>query len=180
MKKLALAMIAASAMLFGFGAVASAQLGYTPSLTIGTPSPGGPFAATYTNCVNGETITFTQPQSTPASISVVCAGNSATANFTAAPTATGTFVITASGTISGVLTQSFSIAGTTPSTLPATGGTDGGAGGGPGPVVPPGTGLPATGSNGIGSVTTIALGLLTVGFGLFVVAQLRRRQPSLA
>ena len=179
MKKLALAMIAASAMLIGFGAVASAQVGYRPSLTIGAPSPGGPFAATYTNCVNGETITFTQPQSTPASISVVCAGNSATANFTAAPTATGTFVITASGTTSEVLTQSFSIAGT-PSTLPATGGTDGGAGGGSGPVVPPGTDLPATGSNGIGSVTTIALGLLAVGFGLFVVAQLRRRQPSLA
>ena len=35
-------------------------------------------------------------------------------------------------------------------------------------------------TNGIGSVTTIALGLLTVGFGLFVIAQLRRRQPSLA
>ena len=173
MKKLALALMAASAVLFSFGAVASAQ-NYTKTLTVGTPSAGGPYASTYTNCVNGETITFSQPQSTPASISVVCAGQSATANFTAAPTAPGTYTITAIGTTSEARSQSFSIAGATATTLPSTGGA-----GAPGATVP-GSGLPATGSNGIGSATTIAIGLLAVGFGLFAVAQVRRRQPNLA
>jgi len=183
MKKFALALMVASAALFGFGAVASAQ--YPTSLTVGTPSAGGPFASTYTNCVNGETITFSQPQSTPASISVVCAGRSATANFTNAPTATGTYTVTAGGPTSPARTQSFSISGAaattlpaTATTLPATGGADGAGAGVPATV--PGAGLPATGSNGIGTSTTIAIGLLAVGFGLFAVAQVRRRQPNLA
>jgi len=176
MKKFALALMVASAALFGFGAVASAQ--YPTSLTVGTPSAGGPYSSTYTNCVNGETITFSQPQSTPATISVVCAGRSATANFTNAPTVAGTYTVTAGGPTSPARTQSFSISGATATTLPATGGADG-AGAGV-PATTPTTGLPATGSNGIGTSTTIAIGLLAVGFGLFAVAQVRRRQPNLA
>jgi len=174
MKKFALALMVASAALFGFGAVASAQ--YPTSLTVGTPSAGGPYSSTYTNCVNGETITFSQPQSTPATISVVCAGRSATANFTNAPTVAGTYTVTAGGPTSPARTQSFSISGATATTLPATGGADGAGV----PATTPTTGLPATGSNGIGTSTTIAIGLLAVGFGLFAVAQVRRRQPNLA
>ena len=98
MKKLALALFAASALLFGVGTVASAQ-SYSPTLTL-SPSPpalGAPFQVTFTNCTIGETVTFTQPQSTPSTVVVTCAAVSgaatgpglgqATASFTAAPTA---------------------------------------------------------------------------------------------
>ena len=47
------------------------------------------------------------------------------------------------------------------------------------PVTPPG-GLPATGSGGIGTTTTVAIGLFAVGLGLFAVAQVRRRQAAVA
>jgi len=47
------------------------------------------------------------------------------------------------------------------------------------PATIPGAGLPATGSSGMGTTTGIALGLFVVGLGLFIVAQVRRRQqPS--
>ena len=85
----------------------------------------------------------------------------ATFTFTAAPTAPGTYSGTAVGQQSP--SQSFSF------TLPGQAATT------------PETGLPATGSDGIGTTTGIALGLLVVGFGLFVVAQVRRRQvPNVA
>ena len=45
-------------------------------------------------------------------------------------------------------------------------------------AVSPPTGLPATGSGGIGTTTGIAIGLFVVGLGLFVVTRLRRSQPS--
>jgi hypothetical protein len=48
------------------------------------------------------------------------------------------------------------------------------------PVTPPG-GLPATGSGGIDSTMTVALGLLAVGLGLFGVTLVRRRRnPAIA
>jgi len=174
MKKLALAMITASAVMFGFGSAASAQ-NYVTSIAVGTPGPGAAYSSTYTNCVPGETITFVQPQSTPVTVTGVCSATRvAVGNFTAAPTTAGTFTVTGTGTTSPARTASFAIALTT---LPDTGAPAGG-----GAVAPqvPGGGLPATGSNGIGTTTTIALSLLVVGFGLFAVAQLRRRQTSLA
>ena len=47
----------------------------------------------------------------------------------------------------------------------------------PAVTTPPG-GLPATGAGGLGTTTTVALGLLAVGSGLLIVAQVRRRQPQ--
>ncbi|NND75059.1 MAG: hypothetical protein HKN44_08640 [Ilumatobacter sp.] len=57
------------------------------------------------------------------------------------------------------------------------------------PTVPPTTvgsdgapdgALPATGSGGISTTTSVALGLLVIGLGSFVVAQVRRRRPTSA
>jgi hypothetical protein len=44
----------------------------------------------------------------------------------------------------------------------------------------PPAGLPATGSDGIGTTTGIAIGLLVVGLGLFIVTRVRRGQPGAA
>jgi hypothetical protein len=192
-KKLALAFVAASCVLFGLGHVASAQYGGSATVTPSTVVGGGPYSVTYRNCLAGDTITFTQAQSTPSTVTVPCVGSvvtltgsllgvllpqqaalgTATANFTAAPTAPGNYTGTAVGLAgrSPSITFSFTIPGqatttTTPvvTTVPAT---------------TPGGGLPATGSDGIGTTTSIAIGLLVVGLGLFVVAQVRRRQtPS--
>ena len=183
MKKLALAFISASALVFGFGVVAEAQ-GYGESLTLPTaPTAGGGYTALYTNCQAGETITFSQPESNPTTVTGTCVATvtltgaimgvvlpsqavlgNATGAFTAAPTAPGTYTVTASGTISPVQTTTFTIAATPTTTTPTT---------------LPGD-LPATGSNGVGTTTGIAIGLLVVGVGLFVVAQVRRRQTTVA
>ena len=164
MKKLALALMAASAAMFGFGMVAEAQT-YDPSVSVGTVTPGGAYTATYTNCVAGETITFSQPESTPTTTTGVCsASRVATGTFTNAPTAPGTYTVTASGPTSPARTIVFSLAAA-PTTVPAT---------------VPGGGLPATGSSGMGTTGGMAIGLLVVGLGLFAVAQVRRRQPSAA
>lgn len=194
MKRLALAMMAAAAVVFGFGVVASAQnYGESGSISPNPPIPGGPYSAIYANCVAGELITFNQPQSTPATVTGTCAGaaptltgsiiglvlpqqtalGTATGNFSAAPTAPGTYTGTASGPQSPQIIFQFTIPGqVTPTAAPV-------ATTAPAPVPP--TGLPATGSGGIGTTTGIALGLLAVGFGLFVVAQVRRRQsPGVA
>lgn len=72
MRKLALALMAASAAVFGFGIVAQAQTGYDPALTVIQPTAGGSYTVTYQNCVVGDTITFTQAQSTPASGTAPC------------------------------------------------------------------------------------------------------------
>jgi len=188
MKKLTLAMIAASALMLSFGTVASAN--YDKTLTVGATSAGQPYTATYFNCENGETITFVQPQSTPTSIPVVCVNRTATANFTAAPRTGGTYTVTATGTISPTRSQNFVIAVSTVGALPPTAGATGpavGSGGavpttGSGAGLPTATtgGLPATGAGGIGATTTIAIGLLAVGLGLFGAGQVRRRQPNVA
>jgi hypothetical protein len=79
---------------------------------------------------------------------------------------------------------------TTPTTTVAPTTTDAGSGAGlptttvaPATTVAatvPGAGLPATGSDGIGTTTGIALGLFVVGVGLFIVTRVRRSQPSAA
>jgi hypothetical protein len=208
MKKLALALIAASAAVFGFGLVAQAQ-SYSPTVSVGTVVPGGAYSVTYTNCTPGQTILFQQPQSTPTSVTAVCSGSvssldeitgsviglllpaqsalpTAVGNFTTAPTGPGTYNGTAGPNPNGpFLPFSITIPGQATTTAPAT--TV------PAPTVPVTTaapvvttapplagGLPATGSDGIGTTTGIALGLLVVGLGLFVVAQVRRRQAPTA
>jgi FlaG/FlaF family flagellin (archaellin) len=196
MKKLALALMAASAAMFGFGIVASAQAPsqYSQSIAV-TPNPvtaGGPYTVVYANCIVGDTITFTQLNSTPTSVTGLCnsatvtltgsimglllpqgsaAYGTATATFSNAPTTPGTYNGVGVGELSPSLPFQFVIPGqvvtTTiaPTTVPAT---------------VPGSGLPATGSGGLGTTTGIAVGLLAVGLGLFVVAQVRRRQSPAA
>ena len=183
MKKLALALMAASAAIFGFGMVAEAQT-YTTSVSVGPrDAAGGAVHGHLRQLRAGETITFSQPQSTPETTTGVCVGSvtltgsvvglllpaqaasgTATGSFTTAPTAPGTYTVTGTGTTSPARTTTFTIAGST-TTVPAT---------------VPGGGLPATGSDGTGTTTGIAIGLLVVGLGLFAVAQVRRRQPSAA
>ena len=58
----------------------------------------------------------------------------------------------------------------------ATGSTTGALGNFSVQVTAPSTELPATGSNGVSTMTIIALGLFAVGGGLFIVSQVRRRQ----
>lgn len=180
MKKLTLAMIAASALMLSYGTVASAN--YEKTLTVGATSAGQPYTATYFNCEDDETITFVQPQSTPTSIPVVCVNRTATANFTAAPRTGGTYTVTATGTISPARSQTFVIVVSTVGALPPTTGATGPvAGSGAGlPTAATTGGLPATGAGGIGATTTIAIGLLAVGLGLFGAGQVRRRQTNVA
>lgn len=214
MKKLALALMAASAAVFGFGMVAQAQTGYSPSvaLTPAAPTAGGGYTAVYRNCTAGDTITFTQAQSTPTSGTAPCIAISvpaltgsvvgllrpqqaplgnATFAFAAAPTAPGTYNGTAVGedspsqafgfTIPGQATTTAVATTAPPTTPPPTANAASPTTATPPALTVPGSGLPATGSDGIGTTTGIALGLLVVGLGLFVVAQVRRRQsPSAA
>jgi hypothetical protein len=185
MRKLALALMAVSASVFGFGIVASAQ-SYDQAISTSptSPAPGAAYSVTYTNCVAGDVITFSQPQSSPTSVTGTCDGaaqnaltgsvlgivlprqaalGTATGNFQAAPTAPGTYNGTAVGAQSPQLTFQLTVPGQAPATTA---------------VVTPTAPLPATGSSGLGTTMGVALGLLAVGIGLFVVAQVRRRQNN--
>jgi hypothetical protein len=210
MKKFALALMAASAAVFGIGMVTSAA-GYDPAVTVNpaAPTAGGSYSVTYQNCAVGDTITFSQPQSTPTSVTGTCvavdnadlAGSviglllpqqtpalgNATGTFTAAPLSPGTYNGTAVGQRSATQTFAFTIPGqasTTSTTLAPTttlaATTTTAAPVTTAPVTTPGTGLPATGSDGVGVMTGIALGLFAVGLGLFIVAQVRRKQSPTA
>jgi LPXTG-motif cell wall-anchored protein len=188
MKKLALALLASAAAVFGFGMVANAQ-SYVPVVTppTGPTTIGGAFSVTYNNCFVGETITFTLfgvngttvlatvqgPCLSPISVGSVVglllpqqtANGSASGNFTSSPTEPGTYPIRAQGATSPAVTTQLVVQGTTTTVAP--------------PVTTPGGGLPATGSDSSTPFTMIAIGLFTVGVGLFAVAQVRRRQaPS--
>lgn len=200
MKKFALALMSASAAVFGFGLVASAA-GYDPAVTVdpASPAPGGAYTVTYENCVVGDTIVFAQAESTPASVTGACesvggpvaasvvalvaAGGpgfgTAVGEFTAAPTDAGKYDGTAGGDLSLSLPFSFEIMVETEPTHPPTEPTHPPTG----PIAPtaPGAGgmLPDTGSNGIGTTTGVALGLFVAGLGMFVVAQVRRRQAPI-
>ena len=174
MKKLALALIAASAAVFGLGSVAEAQYGTTPAVGVSpaTVVSGGTVTVTATGCTPPEIVTFAitggdSKSATCASASALGeveglnaqTGGTGTASVQlTAPVAAGTYPGTAVGTLG--FNQPFSVIVTAA-------------------VVPP-AGLPATGSGGLNTSTGIALGLLVVGLGLFGVAQVRRRQNSLA
>jgi LPXTG-motif cell wall-anchored protein len=178
MKKFALALMAASALVFGFGAVAQAQYGSaSATFNVSSATPGQSITVTITGCTPGETLTITVngvAVTATCSASALTQGSvlglglvqqtatSATATITA-PTTPGTYPVVITGSRGFSFTTSLTVvAATTP------------------PVTTPGGGLPATGSSGISTTTGIAIGLLVVGAGLFVVAQVRRRQPNLA
>lgn len=181
-KKLALALMAMSALVFGFGMVAEAQVGpygggsATITFAPANPGPGQTITITITGCTPGETLTLKLNGVTIATLVCVPASTAlggsvtgllmpqqtgtgqATTTITT-PTEPGTYTYTVSGSQGYVASATLVIAA---------------------PIAPPG-GLPATGSGGASHTTLIALGLLVVGLGLFVVAQARRRRtPSVA
>lgn len=96
----------------------------------------------------------------------------AVGEFTAAPTEPGVYDGTAAGLQSPSLPFQFEITGVTDTTEVPTA-----------PTTPttaaPGGMLPESGANGIGTTTGIALGLFVAGLGMFVVAQVRRRQAPI-
>jgi hypothetical protein len=159
MKKLALGLIALSAVVFGFGNVAEAQYNTvdgTATVTPTTTAPGGTVTVVMSGCTPGETVTFVLGSATT---SATCAGDGTAVASLPAPGTAGTYTGTATGVTSGVA-ASFTVV----VALAAT---------------PPG-GLPATGSGGISTTTGIAIGLFVVGLGLFGVTQVRRRQAAAA
>lgn len=197
MKKFALALMSAAALVFGFGVVANAQYGTTGDATATPANPGAgePFLMTLDGCQVGETVSFVltfegttidtatatclpAPSGTPLGsiiglLAQAPATGSASAELTLG-TEPGTYIATATGQTSGVTSSlTFVIEGT------AGGGTDNGGTTG-GATTDGTTALPATGSDGIATTTGIAIGLLVVGLGLFAVAQIRRRQTTLA
>jgi hypothetical protein len=197
MRKFALALMSAAALVFGFGI--AAQAAYPPgNVGITNPStvmPGGTFtvsmkcvpgAGNVTFSINGTTVTLniTVPCNAPDAVSgslMGFLGQTATGTATGtmtAPTTPGTYQgtgIQAGGAASADFTIVVQQATTT--TAPGASTTVAGT---PTTVAATGAGLPSTGSGGMGTTTGIALGLLVVGLGLFVVAQVRRRQPSTA
>ncbi len=174
MKKFALALMASAAAVFGVGMVADAYPPPvdTPVVDDSTPAPGGSITVS-APCIVPEQVTFSipgdsetvtcQPAATGAFMLASLFAQAepdgvATATLTA-PSTAGTFTVTITGTTSGSI-------GTVSVTVQAA--TD------------PGGGLPATGSDGIGTTTWIAGGLLIMGLGLFAVATIRRRDNAVA
>lgn len=156
MKKLAFAVMAAAMVMFGLAAPAGAQTDpYGSDGTVVTVTPpsspaGGTITVEVTGCEPGSSVVVAFDGST--TTVTVDASGSAVITLTA-PTTAGTYPGTAT---CGTEVASFSAVVTAP-------------------VTPLG-GLPATGSGGVSTTTGIALGLLAVGFGLFGVTQIRRRQ----
>jgi hypothetical protein len=157
----------------------------TGSVSPASPAPGGGYQVTFANCQSGETITFSQPESTPTSVTATCAdasaltsgsvagllrprqtaSASATATFTAAPTVSGTYTVTMSGSISSQQTVTFVIAGTTSTTT---------AGGSPtGTTYPTAGTIPSTGSS---TMALLVWGALLVIFGRMAI--LLGRKPK--
>lgn len=163
MKRFTLALVASAALVFGFGAIAQAQYGSaSATFDVASAAPGQTVTLTITGCTPGETLTVTLDGAAvgTTTCSAVDAVGTGALSF-AAPSTPGSYPVVVSGV------QGFSF--TTSITVASQATT---------PVTTPGGGLPATGSDGIGASTGIAIGLLAVGVGLFLVAQVRRRQPS--
>ena len=155
MKKLALALFTISAVIFGSGMAAEAQIPYrssggTATVSPASAAPGGAVTVGITGCAPSSSVAVVFNGAT----STVTAGATGTATATVtAPTTAGTFAGTAT---CGTVVASFSVVVAVPTA--------------------PGGGLPATGSGGIDATTSIAMGLFAVGLGLFGVTQVRRRQ----
>ncbi len=155
--------------------IAGATVG---TVTPAAPTPGGAFAVTYPNCRVGETVTFSQAQSTPTSVTATCAAPSgllrpaqaavanATGSFTAAPRTAGSYTVNMVGSVSGAKTATFVItAAATPVTpnAPAGGGSS---------ATSTGT-IPSTGSS---TTSIIVWGILLLVFGR--IALLLGRKPK--
>jgi hypothetical protein len=147
------------------------------TLSPATPTAGGTYKVTHPNCRVGDTITVTQPQSKPTSVTATCAVpvaglvrpqqavtvGTATVTFTAAPTAAGSYTITSTGPNSGTRTATFTIVAT--STNPgSTGGSPSGTSTGT---------IPATGSS---TTSIIVWGVLLLVFGRMAI--LLGRKPK--
>jgi hypothetical protein len=181
MKKFALSIVIAAAAIFGSGVAAQAST-YPPS-SIATVAAGGTFDATINGCTPPEIVTFlfegvskTAPcLPGPSSLrSAAATVGTGTASVTFdAPSVPGNYVATATGSAGFRGSDSISVTavGVTPAApvAPITSVTPAA------PVTPLG-GLPATGADGISTMTTIAIGFFVVGGGLLVVSQLRRRR----
>jgi len=158
MKKLALALVTMSTVVFGFGMGAQAQYGSSSGTATVTPAslaPGGNATVGISGCPAGSSVVVVFSGTT----STVTANASGAATATVkAPATAGTFPGTAT---CGTVVSSFSVV------VAAA------------PVVP-GGGLPPTGLDGAGTTTSIAIGLLVMGLGLFGVTQIRRRQTVTA
>ena len=199
MKKLLISLAAAVALVLGFGVPAGASA-YPPggtSVTVDPASGSAGFSFDVTaNCTPGETVTFTFQGAT---MTATCSagsdsdsGGTATATFTA-PSDAGRYTGSVTGSVSDAL-GSFAVTveaeETTTTAAPTTDAptTDAPTTAAPAtdapttaaPVTTPSGGLPATGSDGIGTTTGIAIGLLIMGLGLFAVATVRRSQPGAA
>jgi len=161
MKKLALALVTMSTVVFGFGMGAQAQTPVpyggssgTSTVTPASLAPGGNATVGISGCPAGSSVVVVFSGAT----STVTANASGAATATVkAPATAGTYPGTAT---CGTVVSSFSVVVAAP-------------------VVPAG-GLPPTGLDGANTTTGIAVGLLVMGLGLFGVAQVRRRQTVTA
>ena len=136
------------------------------TVTPTAPAPGGAYTATYPNCRAGETVTFSQPLSTPASVTATCAAvGNATASFTAAPVTAGSYTVNMVGSVSGTKTATFVITTAASPVAPAApiGGSPSGSSSGT---------IPATGSS---TTAVVVWGILLLVFGR--MALLLGREP---
>lgn len=198
MKKLGLALMASAAAVFGFGLVAQAGYVGDQSVTVNpaVASPGQQVDVTYNNCIVGETVDFVTnfasinnvPCEADAAfgLSLLMAPSlgSATATFTAP--SPGSYPGTASPIESPALPFTIVVQGADTTVAPTTVApttaaptTTDGAVTPPTPAPTPAPSIPATGGGeGASTITYIAIGLLVVGAGLFIVAQVRRREQA--
>ena len=177
MKKIALSLAAAGALVLGTAGAAEATA-YPPNgqnVTVDNPQPAaGEDVNVTANCTLGEEVTFALGASRTtatcealgADVDTAVVGGTATGTVTA-PTTAGAATGTVTGTVSGDL-GSFQVV--------VQAQTD--AGGGETPT--PGGQLPATGSDGTSTMTLAAGGLLVTGLGMFAVASMRRRPTTVA
>jgi hypothetical protein len=159
------------------GATTTTTPGATQSATLSpaTPTAGGSYRVTHPACRVGDTVTFTQPQSTPPTTTATCAAavaglrrpaqaattGVATVTLTA-PTAPGSYTVTATGPQSGTRTATFVIVSVT--SVPASGGSPSGT--------TTGT-IPATGSS---TTAVVVWGVLLLVFGRMAI--LLGRKPK--
>jgi hypothetical protein len=164
MKKFAV-VLAAMFAVFGLGAAAHAQYTGAPEISVDIPNPlpGGSFNTGIAGCEPGQPVSSTFDGATQTA--TAAADGSASFGWNA-PTEPGVYV---GSTTCNAQTVNWSVEVLAPP--PTNGGSTAPTGGGS---------LPSTGSGGISGTTTVAIGLLVVGFGLFGVTQIRRRQTVAA
>lgn len=149
--------------------------GSTATVSPASPSPGGSYSVSFPNCEVGETITFSQPQSSPASVAGTCRAAAspgeptATGSFIAAPPTPGSYTVTMTGPVSAQRTVTLVVAS---AATPVGGSNSGGATGGSPSFGSTGT-IPSTGSS---TTALIVWGVLLLGFGRMAI--LLGRKPK--